>query len=833
MSIALTDLRLAARRLAATPFFTIFAVLSLAVGVGVTTAVYSVVDSVFLKAPGIRNPEAVAFIVTPADAGLLIRGSISQPDFADLRAAQSPFSSVSASATFYPAVTSSLTTETLTAEAVDGAYFSTLGVSAEIGRSIQPADDADGRRVVVLSHRLWRARFAADHAVVGQTARISGHTFEVIGVAPATFEGAIGGLSGTSLWIPLSAEASLAPPTTTLPRERRRLLVFGRLKPSVTMPTAAAAVATIAANLDASFPPRSRAGETKASERPWLARSAAEVTQADNLFRRFGLTLVALVGLVLAVACTNLANLVLARSTIRQQELAVRSALGASRWRLVREQLAESVLLAVGGAVASYLVFQGLRAAVDADFQIGLPMGGRWQLSIHPSLDASALAVAVIALLVSLTVFGLEPALRLTRSRDVRSALGGGKGSLAVPGAGRRRVLLRWQVAISAGFFIVATMFVRLTITEAQHEPGVQMDRLGVASLQLPAHQWGEERVRQTMARIQQEARNDPNVEAVSVSTGLPFGIRGPMRLVLSTPDNPALKSELERSTPTATGIAATPSIFTTLGVTMVRGRGFDDRDHAAAAPVVVLSDFTARRIFGASDPIGQKLVIQRRPSRGDPPATATVIGIARDTDVGRLFGDPRMFVYLPFAQRYDSLLTVAVRSTGDANLAARAAQAAIRRADPDLAIDLTGTARTILAGPFVVLRAAGIAALALGGLTLLLAMGGLFGIQSHTVSHRTPEIGVRMAFGATAGQIQRMVLKDGYRPVLEGLALGLFIGVAGRTIVRAYLEVDISVVDPWTLLVALPLIGSAFCACYYPAHRAARVDPNVALRHL
>jgi putative ABC transport system permease protein len=328
--------------------------------------------------------------------------------------------------------------------------------------------------------------------------------------------------------------------------------------------------------------------------------------------------------------------------------------------------------------------------------------------------------------------------------------------------------------------------------------------------------------VRRTLDRVIEEGRNDPSVESISVSTGMPFGLRTVMRFARSAPEQGDDRY-------TATGIAATPSIFRTLGVPIVRGRGFDDRDHAAAAPVVVISAFTARRIFGTIDVVGRPLVLRGRP--GAP--IATVIGVARDTDVGRVLFEPRAFVYLPLAQHYDPSLAVAARSTGDAARAVRALREALRRADPDLAVEVADTGRAVLTGPYVFVRFAGMAAIALGALTLLLAMVGLYGIQSHLVAHRTREIGVRMSFGASAAQIERMVLRDGYRPVLDGLALGLCIGVAGRAIVRAYLELDVSIVDPWMLLVApIPLILAAFFACYLPARRAAGVDPSVALRY-
>jgi putative ABC transport system permease protein len=422
-------------------------------------------------------------------------------------------------------------------------------------------------------------------------------------------------------------------------------------------------------------------------------------------------------------------------------------------------------------------------------------------------------------------VFGLEPALQLTRSRDLRGELAAGVGVLGAPKTRRQRTLLRWQVAISAGFFIVATMFVKYTIAEARHDPGIDLKRLGVAVLNFRTQQWDEARVRRTVDRVVEEARKDQAIEAVSVSTGMPLGLPA-MRLTLSQPET-AIGGTPDRYN--AVGVAATPSLFKTIGVPILRGRGFDDRDHAAAAPVVVLSEFTARRIFGTSDAVGRPVVVQ-----GHFRVTATVIGVARDTDVGYVFGESHPVVYLPLAQGYEPFLAIVVRSTGDVAMAVRALRGALRQVDPDLAVEVIGTGRTVLAGASVFLRAAGVAALALGGLTLALAMVGLFGIQSHTVAHRTREIGVRISLGASPSQIQRMVMRDGYRPVVEGLALGLFIGVIGRVIVRAYTGLEVSVVDPWLFFVVpIPLIVAAFCACYFPAHRAAGVDPNVALRHL
>jgi putative ABC transport system permease protein len=828
------DIRLALRRLGATPLFTTFAILSLAAGVAITTAVYSIVDAVFLRGLGIHEPDRLAVIVTPY-SGRLLTGTVSEPDFHDVQTAQTSFSHVAASATFVRRLALPSGTEMVIGESVSGSYFATLGVGARLGRTIQPSDDAGGGRVVMLSDTLWRRRFASDPRIVGATVAISGEPFEVIGVVPASFSGPRGWLAGTQFWIPLGTESRLKEsPGTAAPRatarDDRRLTVFGRLAPQVTIAAASAEMQTIAARLDQFFPPRFRGTGVGATDRPWRAKTMAAISDdEDSAVRRFGMALVALVGLVLVVACTNLGNLVLARGSTRLRELAVRRAIGASAWRLVRDQCLESVMLAVGGAFASYVMFELLRVVMDTEYSLAMPFGGRTTLSFHPALSAPALTIAVSSLLIALVVFGLEPAIQLTRTLDVRGALAGGPA--AGPQHGRRqRLLLRWQVAIAAGFFIIATMFVKYSIAEARHDSGIDLDRIGVAVLNFDTPEWNEPRARRMFDRVLDELGRDPSVEAASLSTGLPFGVPSTLRLSIS----PLEQTSAARMDPEVmTAIAGAPSMFRTLGVEILRGRGFDDRDGPAAPRVVVLSEFTARQMFGTADVVGRELAVgQTRAPTTPTTMSATIVGVAADTDVGRIFADPRPLAYVPLTQHYQPLITVVARASGSVTNAVGAMREAIRRADPDVAVDTIGTGRSVLAGPFQVLRGLGMTAIGLGAITLLLAMAGLYGIQSHIIANRTREIGVRMSLGATAGEIKRMVLVDGYRPVLDGLIFGLSIGLVGRAIARAYLELDVAIIDPWMLVVTpIPLICAAFFACYLPARRAAAVDPNVALR--
>jgi predicted permease len=570
----------------------------------------------------------------------------------------------------------------------------------------------------------------------------------------------------------------------------------------------------------------------------------------DVVMRRFGIVMIALVALVLVVACTNLANLVLARGTTRQHELAVRRAIGASRWRLVREQCTESLLIAILGAGAAWLVFNALSTALDVD----LPIAGQLLISFTPVLDPAALVIALGALGLSLVVFGLEPAFQLTRERALRDGLAVSSGNVGVPKAKRQRSLVRWQVAISTGFFILAALSVKYAVAEARHDSGVDLDRLAVATMNFWRQQWDGERARTALQRVLEEIEKDSAVESAAVSTGVPFGSTGTAIYFMSTPDKPIVSKGDFRWGP---GIAATPRIFQTLGIRIVRGRGFDDRDDASAAPVAVISERTAIDLFGTTDAVGRPMIIKPRaaaaenpsvarrlalPSRATPAQTSdatravTIVGIASDTDVVQLFGDPGDIVYLPLAQEDDAMpFAIALaRSHDDPSAGVRALRSAIGRANPDLAIESLGTGLGTLGGPTVILRAATGFALALGALTLVLAMVGLFGVQSHGVAHRTREIGVRMSFGATAAHIRALVLREGYRPVLQGIALGIFIGFVGRGLARAFLWEKIELVDAWMLLaVPVPMILAAFFACYWPAHRASRVDPNVALRHL
>jgi predicted permease len=828
-----TDLRLATRRLLATPMFTIFAVLSLAVGVSVTTAAYAVVDAIFWRESGIPNPVNAVVLSSRTLARADPRWTMSKPDYEDLVAAQQSFAAVTSSFVITPAIESPALTEIRPAEGVDARYFEVFGVSPTIGRFLNAGDVKPGAPpVVVIGHGLWRSRFAADPQILQRTVRLDGHPFQVIGVAPEGFQGPLPDPGGSALWVSLPEAERLrfgGRPSTLDPRDRRQLTVFARLRPGVTAEAANAEVNAIGSTLDERQPLKIGIGSAKPARR-WTAVSVRELDAMGPAGRRFGGLALGLVALVLVVACTNLANLVLARGTTRSQEIAVRRALGASRWRLVREQLAESTLLGSLGGAAAWLLLLALRPLLDVE----IPVSRYWFVSIQPEVSVESVVVTAGALLLAVIVFGLEPALALTRTSDVRQELATTAGSVGVPKVKRQRTLLRWQVAVSSGFFIIAALTVRYLVTEARHDSGMDLDRIAVAEASFRPQQWDEPRARLAIDRILEAAARQPGVEGVAVASGLPFGTVITPSTRLSHPSEP----DATRKADSGTAISVSPDFFRATGVAITRGRSFDQRDQRGAPRVIVVSESTARQLFGTSDVVGRHLTVQMDPEargfgKNPPPAVVTIAGVAQDTDTTHFMLRRGSTVYLPLAQEYAWMLSFVVRAERS-SVALGALQTAARQAAPEVGFERSGAGYTLLAGPHVFLRTLGLVAVSLGIVTLLLAMVGLFGVQSHVVAHRTREIGVRMSFGATAVQIRRMVLKDGYRPVLQGLAIGLFIGIAGRAVIQSQTPIPIGVIDRWMLLVVpVPLLLAAFCACYLPARRASRVDPNVALRHL
>lgn len=817
------DLRLACRRLRATPVFLLFAVSSLALGMAVTTTSYAVLEALIWTPLGIAESSRVAVITVPG--GLNDEGrpaQLSQNDFDEVRGSQRTMSALAATRAFSQTLVTPSGGYSLPGQAVSGNYFAVLGVNAVLGRTIQPGDESRAAPVLVLSDLVWRTRFAADPAAVGRTVRLGGYPFEIIGVVPRTFHGTTG---AAGAWVPLGSAALFGRSAPAVDaRDRRDLSILGRLGPDQTLQVASTEISTIGRTLDRTRPLATLAEQANGAERPrrWSAQSIDVLRHPAG---DMGRLLLFLVAMVLVVACTNLANLLLARGTMRQHEIAVRRSLGASRWRLVRELCVESAVIGVLGAAAAVGATRWLLTQMPRD----LP-GMGFSFPIEPVVSPAALLVTAGALLMSLLTFGLAPALQLTR-RSVNLELASESGTGDRRRTRRHQQLVRWQVAIAVGFFLMVTLSGRVLVTAMRHAPGMDLEGLAVAIVD-GTRQWDQGRIRRATADLQAFAERAPGVEAIAVSMGLPFGV-GMSRAPITTPDRPFAegRSVFATNPREALLIPATPDIFRTLGIPIVAGRAFDAREDASAAPAAVLNEKGALSLFGTRDAVGRQILFRNQ----NRVVTATIIGIAGDTDTMTFTtGYGGSVLWVPLQQESTSgQLVVSARSSSTAD-AARVLQAAIRDADPDMSTRTYGEGRVILTWPYYHFRVAALGVGALGLLTLVLGMTGLYGVQSQTVIHRTREVGVRVALGATARQIQRMILKAGFIPVAQGIVLGLSIGSLIRLSLRVTLEVPIAIVDPLALVVVpIPVVLAAFLACIIPAHRAARVAPTVALRHL
>jgi len=826
MEAVLADVRVALRRVVRAPGFTLFAIVSLALGIGGSTAIYSAVRTLFWTPTGIAQPDRLA-VWTAAGR---VDGSVSWPDFVDVRSQQSTFSSVGAARPLYVAVAIGDIVETVLGESVSGDYFATLGVTARLGRVLQPHDESSSARVAVVSDAFWRTRLHADPAILGRSITIAGQPFEVVGVIRGPFHGVPVILPG-AVWIPDAAVPDRAgtgwPKRQLTDRALGSLIVWGRLKPGVSIAQAAADVSVIAQRLDATFPiksPYDRAG--RPHRRAWLLKDGAAVNGDADRIDALGAAILFAVATVLIIACTNLANLALARGTSRAQEMAVRTALGASRRRLIREHLIESGIVTGCGAGLGLLLLWTLTRS----FETELPIAQSLVIHFKPDVNATVLLAAAGATTVALLVFGVWPALQSTRA-DVHGALGAG-GAATPPRWRLHRGLVAWQVAGSVAMVLVAAMCVKVVDAVGATDPGVDYRHLALAQADFDINGFDEPRGRTLLDRILVEARRQPRVESVSASSGLPFGVMAPPMYATRVEEPFTSNRDTGHYTHR---IAATPEIFATLGMRVVRGRGFTDRDDAGAPRVAILSEGMAREIFGTTDVVGRSISLHpwSRLMSARMPQTCEVVGVSKETDsfmLGRR-GNPVLFV--PLAQQYEPRITITARSA-DPAAAASALRAALRTAAPDMATSALGTGEALLMGPYFLLRIIARLAAALGTLALVLAMVGLHGVLSHVVARRTREIGIRLAVGADRGRIVTLVLRDGFRPVLEGLVIGLSAGVLLRLLLRATLVTAISPIDVTVFsLVSVPFLCAALLACWVPASRASQVDPIVALRDL
>jgi predicted permease len=825
MEPILTDVRLALRRLRRSPGFTLFAVASLAVGIGVSTAVYSAARTLLWMPLGVPD-EATLVAVTSHGSRMRVMSWI---DFQDFRAQQTSASSVAASASIRTALSTGTVSRAVHGEAISGGYFATLGQTPRLGRLIDERDDSTAAPVVVVSDGFWRKELNGDAAILGRTVRLGGSTFEVVGVVGGGFHG-LNRFAPAAFWVPATAIRTNPRPFEISPdqferRGRRAFAVWARLRPGAAVSRFASESATIGVRFDAAYPADVDRGRAQVvPTREWSASAGTRDALDSDVSRSFSLMITSALAVVLLIACTNLANLSLARGTARSQETAVRAALGASRWRLVREQVVESLLVVTAGGAGAAAVLAGLVAYLTTDLPIATAT-----IAFAPEVDASVFAAGVLAAVVAVLVFGLWPAVVSTGS-DVRLRLGAGLA--ATPARWRfHSNLIAWQLCASVALLLVAVMCARVFIGTGSELQRPRYERLALAQIDYRLSAIDELRARELTGAIVEAARRQPGVERVSVSNGSPSSLFG-IPASVGTMDDPSGA----RNRDIVTGMSAiAPDFLETLGIALARGRSFTERDDAGAPRVAIVTEQLARDLFQTADVVGRELRIGSAADARAVLDVAAIVGVTRDitTLPGGLRADRIVFVPLP--QRYDGRAPVIILAkSSDPRAAVSSLRTAVRQVDPSLPVSAAGTADVLLAGPLFLLRVIGLLAASLGALALVLAMAGLFGVLSHVVERRTREIGIRLAVGADRGDVVRMVLRDGLSPVLKGLVLGLMIGLGVRIAIRGQVFMTIAAWDPveFTLL-PLIFVSAALVACWLPAWRASRVDPNTALRDL
>jgi putative ABC transport system permease protein len=813
------DVRYALRVMARNPGFTAVAALSLALGTGAASAIFSFADAVVLRPLPVARPHELVSLREKAEGSPFGASyfSFSWPDYVDYREKSRSFEGLLAheltpvSLGHDPKALPQLRLGML----VSANFFRVLGVEPAAGRGFLPEEEAPDRSaVVVLSHALWTSVFAGDPRVVGRAVRLNGAEFTVVGVAPDRFTG-MDLFLRPALFVPFPSVALLSgePGRGRLSaRDARGLAVKGRLRPGVDLRTAQAELGTIASALEQAYPATNK------------NRGAAVRTELQARFEQsppdaaLCAMLLALAGLVLLIACANVANLLLSRAGARAREIAVRQAVGAGRPRLVRQLLTEGLVLAgLGAALGLVFAAAGVRFFASLKIPTDLP------IVLAVQLDRRVLLFSLAASALSVLAFGLVPALQTTRS-DVVSALKvGDAGFSPARRLWGRQVLVAGQVALSLVLLVAATVLLRGFDRLLKADPGFRHDHLLTASFDPRVLRYSEENTQRFYRGLVERARALPGVRSAALTYGIPLGNK--QQVVSFIPEGQSLPEEK----PTLTGFGNTvdDAYFGTLGVPIVKGRAFAVADTKDSPRVVIVNEHLAETQWPGQDPLGKRLRLE-----GPEGPFAEVVGVARTHKYIWTGEAPAAFVYLPLAQAPRAEMTILVESEGDPGALSGPLRELVRSLDPGLPVyDVRTMEEHFLARaksvPGLIVHTVG----SLGLLGLVLSLIGLYGLVAYSVSRRTHEIGVRMALGADRGRVVGMVLRQGLVLALVGVLPGLALS-AGAARVLASLIQGLDGAEPLAFLgLPLLLLLAAGLASLIPAGRAARVDPVRALR--
>ena len=811
-----SDVRLAARVLAKSPGFTAVAVLSLALGIGANATIFSLLNALLLRPLPGRDPARLVTVYTSDFSGPLFAQS-SYPDYLDFRSQSQAFDGLAAYAPQPLLLTHAGESRRALAQLVSGNFFDVVGLSAAYGRTLLPAEETPGQHpVAILSDAVWRSRFGADPGVVGQTIGLNGRPYSIVGIGPAGFAGMLRGVS-VDVFVPLAMRATLTGESLA-ERGNRGLMLIGRLRPGVGIEDARASLAVIARRLHASYGERwsNRLGEPRVVS--VLPEDASRVLpQARGPLAGFLGVLFAAVGLLLLLACANVANLLLARASARRREIAVRVALGAGRGQLVRQLLAESLLLSCGAGVLG-VALAAVGVQLILAFQPPLPVS----LALGLELDRRVLLFALALSIATGVVFGLWPALRASRTDPIQWLTTRGADPHSRRRFAARDALVIVQVAGSLVLLIGAGLFLRSLSNAKAIDPGFDPAGVLVFSIDPGAQGYDDARGARFYAELQERLAGLPGVESASFASVLPLSLGGERRSlrVEGYAPGPGEDMELHSS-------FVGPGYFETMRTALARGRGFTANDAPGAPGVVIVNEAFVRRYWPGRDGLGERVVAGDR--TGDVPLE--VVGVARDGKYTSLGEEPTPFVFYPHRQLHRAEMSVVVRAQGDPGALAPAVRREVAALDPSLPVYDVKTLVAHLGTALFPARAAAALLGLTGALALLLAAIGLYGVLSYAVALRTREIGVRVALGAERSDVLALVVGRGLRLTGIGVAIGLALCL-GVTRFLSFLLYGISPLDPLTFAAIPALLASvALVAAWDPARRALRIDPAVSLR--
>lgn len=798
------DVRYALRQLRRSPGFATVAILTLALGIGANTAIFSVVNTVLLRPLPYRDANRLVMVWGYDHAHGYNTDQVSPSDFRDWQSQNHVFEAMAGSTDVMYTLTGAGDPAPIIGYEFSAAYFHVLGVTPLIGRTFAPEEERDGKNhVVVLGYRIWQSRFGGDRGTVGKTITLNGAPYTVLGVMPPAFQ-----WFSTELWIPL-----IVPHEAGQDRNYRFLRVVARLKAGVTLQQAQTEMNTIADRLSRAYP------KTNKDE-------GVNIVSLRQMFtgdvRAPLLVLLCAVGFVLLIACANVANLVLARAVTRQKEVAVRTALGASRRRLVRQLLTESAILGLAGGAIGLLLAYWATGALVTMFPPTIANLNIPRLDKIP-IDGWVLGFALAASLLTAIIFGLAPALQ-TCGLDAYESLKESGRSLTGSRQGRRfrNVLATAEVALSLILLAVAGLTLKSLVHLLRGDLGLNPDHVLSMRVLLPNSKYPKDTQQLAFGnQVLDRIKSLPGVQSAGTVTFLPLSGWWGVRDV-------ALESQAEsgQQRPQVVWSSVTPGYFRALNIPLLKGRYFADSDRAGSTGVAIVSATLARRIAPNLDPLGQRITVA---GLNNP---VQVVGVVGDVHQLGMTSDETSEVYLPFAQLPSPLICFAIRTAADPAALAKAAQRAVWSVDKDQAVSYVMTMTQLASESLAPQRAVTILLGIFAAVALTLAAIGLYGVISYSASQRSHEIGIRMALGASRSEVLRLIVFDG----LKLTALGLAFGLAGALILARLMSsllYGVAPRDPATLAGgAILLAAVALLASYIPARRAMRVDPMAALRY-